>query len=185
MESLDIVIQKEVSQAIYGIRQLCYPDLSPIDDFDGRSQHILLCKNENLIAYGRLTPGPDASFFTYTKGLAEIPNNAETMDLGFCMVHPDHRRKNFLELILLIGIYYSKQLGYKFMNGAIVPGSPWITSLRKSGFQEAGELVRGRIDIIQPLVCYTEKVEVDWNSIVEMRRRFNENVSFKIAINNK
>jgi predicted GNAT family N-acyltransferase len=150
-------VESRPSEEMLILRQLCYPAEYKKgeceDAFDAKSTHVVVRLDKQLLAYGRLTPGPEAVFYTWTKGKAQLPYGADSIDLGRCMVHPDFRRNNLFELICIVAMQYASSQGFNYINGAVVEGSPWVHTLERIGLQKSGPVVQGKSDLIQPLSC--------------------------------
>lgn len=168
---LTLFLQDNYSTDMGDLRKICFPNdyanTSDKDEFDKKSIYVVIKDKSSLIAYGRLTQGPNSVFYTWTKGKAQIPNTEDSIDLSRCMVRPDYRRKNILQILCVSGLLISKTRGFKFVNGAVVNGSDWLNMLKNIGFKKSGTLVLGKSDLIQPLSCNIEDCKVDFENLLK------------------
>ena len=74
---LTVEITLDYLPEIDGLRKICFPHDYPgetcKDEFDDRSDHILVRIDGKLAGYGRLTPGPGLSFITGLKDWHSYP----------------------------------------------------------------------------------------------------------------
>jgi len=128
------------------------------DEFDDRSHFIVIRQFGELVGYGRLTPGPNSVFYTWTNGKGEIPNSEQSIDLGRCMLYPKFRGHDFLRVICIVGFVIAKKLRYEYINGASLPGRGLISLLEEIGYEKSGNIVNlydplGAIVPIQLFTC--------------------------------
>lgn len=145
LKKFKLTIEKVFIREMSSLNKECYPqvvnsDGSEKDEFDDISYFIVIREIEKIIAYGRLTPGPNSVFHKWSKGLCEIPNSASSIDLGRCMVHPDYRGYDFLKVICIAGFLYAKEIGYTYINGAARPGRGLINMLEQIGYKQCGHI---------------------------------------------
>jgi hypothetical protein len=152
------------------LRMECFPgayDMSTSrEEFDNRSWFPLIYFDNELAAYGRLTPGPSSVFEVWTKGKAEIPTGTDVVDLGRCMVSPKFRGLDLLRLVCLEAFLLASKLGYSQIVGAVIPGRRAVEVLHSLGFSNSGVVVEAsepnKTVLIQPLVISVSKNVENW-----------------------
>lgn len=167
----EISIEDKHCSEMGELLSMCYgkgkflPD-TVVDDFDTRSQFIVVRLQEKLVAYGRLTPGPDSVFYSWTRATAELPNSSVSIDLGRCMVNPEYRGYDLLRVICLLGFLIAKEDGFHFINGASVPGRGLILLLEEIGYSQIGSQVTlfdplGMQVVLQFFTCNLKECIID------------------------
>lgn len=174
------VIKNEVSSYISDevskLRIECFPDMqgeTALDQFDSCSQHFTFKINESIIAYGRLTPGPNAVLARWSQGKADIPLGKDVIDLGRCLVNPNYRGMNLYKLLCAKAIRYADLLGFNKVVGAFEPGRKFANSVYKMGFINSGDpvnftLPNGEINLAQPAVCDIKATRKMWQDVINV-----------------
>jgi predicted GNAT family N-acyltransferase len=163
-------IQDRFSSNLGDLRELCFPGDnakgSYEDEFDKKSAYLVIMRENELVAYGRLTPGPNSVFYTWSKGKIEMPNSKSSIDLGRCMVNPQYRGMDLLRVICILSLLYAKQKGYRYVNGTSRPGRGLMNMLEEIGYVKSGCIVNsyepnGAVIQLQPFTCDFENSQVD------------------------
>ena len=133
-----------------------YKRSTSLEEFDSRSWFPLIYIDNELAAYGRLTPGPSSVFEVWTQGKAEIPTGTDVVDLGRCMVSPKFRGHDLFQVVCLEAFLVASKLGYRQIVGAVIPGRRVAAVLYGLGFRNSGVAVEAiepnKTVLIQPLV---------------------------------
>ena len=188
--SVRVSVQNILTQEMDKLRQHCFPSAKPmhtsLDEFDSKSQHIVITIQDTLAAYGRLTAGPAAVFEKWTQGRANIPTGKEVIDLGRCLVNPKFRGLGLLELVILTGLMRANDQGYQHVVGTYVPGEKVGEKLHKLGFVNSGTTVYedetgGVTVLVQPVTCNVIQKKYLWQPILEANTAFLNSKGYTLA----
>lgn len=166
-ELIEITIENQFTEELDALRTRCFPGKdqteNSYDPFDDKSYFVVLRTNHELVGYGRLTPGPNSVFYTWSKGKAPLPNSNNSIDLGRCMIAPKYRGFELLKPLCLAGIMFSQLKKFHHVNGASIPNRGLVNMLEEIGFAKSGSPVKelepnGNEVVIQPLTCDLNKL---------------------------
>jgi hypothetical protein len=170
MSILQLTHRETFDEHLDALRKQCFPGPyreSSRDEFDQRSTHAIINIDGELSAAGRLTPGPNAVFESWTNGHAEIPTGPRVIDLGRCMVSANFRGLDLFRLICLQGFEIAVQRRFTYVVGAVIPGRRAADVLLALGFQPSGAPVKAvepiKTVLLQPLVKELTGTE-DWTA---------------------
>ena len=158
------------------LRMECFPGAYEMstsrEEFDNRSWFPVIYFDNELAAYGRLTPGPGSVFEVWTKGKAEIPTGTDVVDLGRCMVSAKFRGLDLFRLVCLEAFLLASKLGYSQIVGAVIPGRRAVEALYSLGFSDSGVVVEAsepnKTVLIQPLVISVSRNVENW---IDLKRQ--------------
>lgn len=174
MPLLGMAVSEVFTEQMDRLRCLCFPEpdglASSHDEFDSRSLHVVAMVENDLAAYGRLTPGPRSVFETWTRGKASIPTGPNVVDLGRCLVAPQYRGLDLMMLVCLEALLLSSKIGYDVVVGSVVPGRRAAEMLNLVGFENSGPAVQSFKEkptgpyLIQPLVAHCSQIDY-WSKL--------------------
>lgn len=185
-----IFTQNDFTPEIDQLRQICFPSIVPVvtakDEFDERSQHIIVQIQGKVAAYGRLTPGPNAVFEKWMRGKATIPTGTNTIDLSRCLVSPDYRGLGLLDLVFLAGLNVANEQGYHYVVGSVIPHEKVGPKLYRLGFVNAGKpLYEDEPNepniLVQPLMCDITKSAHLWSSVFLKQKAYLQSKGYDVA----
>lgn len=168
----------------YSTRTYDVPNIAVVaDEFDNRSQHVGIWLGSAVIATGRMTPGPQSVFETWSRGEADIPTGPNVVDISRITVRPDMRRLGLSAFVLLECLRRSMDGRFEFVVGATVPHGPIFNLLRRAGFADAGKVVelcesQGQRVEVQPMVA------VPCPALANLWSDMQEEVQSRLALNN-
>jgi hypothetical protein len=172
--NLKISLANELTEEMDRLRSVCFPSrslASSRDVFDSKSYYPVIEVRGELAAFGRLTPGPQSVFETWTHGKAQIPTGPDVIDLGRCMVAPKFRQLDLITLLCVEGFLIGAEKNFRAVVGAVKPGRKLANRLYAIGFKDSGPAVRdfepnGDSVIIQPVVAIIEPAQIIfWNTL--------------------
>jgi predicted GNAT family N-acyltransferase len=162
-ENISIEISRTVANEADLLRMFAFPGenykITSEDNFDCNSLHITICIDKSIVAYARLTPGPNSVFHSWTQGKCSLPNDNESIDLGRMLVNGKFRGLGLLNLLLIESCLQSYLLGFKKINGTHIPEEIHMARcLHRVGFTNCGDTVveheSGGISVlVQPVTC--------------------------------
>lgn len=174
---VQFVIQDYLTEQMDQLRLKCFPAVSPQltsrDEFDERSKHIGLYVDDELTAYGRLTPGPHSVLEGWTDGQAQVPMGKDIIDFSRACVNPLFRGALLYEAIILKGFQYATDHHYKYVVGSYEPDRYIGTRLKKLGFQHSGSPLDtkepdGNKFFIQPIIFEIKPHHYDWERLIKL-----------------
>ncbi|MBL0941232.1 MAG: hypothetical protein IBJ00_00650 [Alphaproteobacteria bacterium] len=176
---IEVFVEDHFTEEMDQLRVQCFPTYknksTSRDQFDERSKHIVVFVNNIIAAYGRLTPGPNAVFESWTQGRAQIPTGEDIIDLGRCCVSPLYRGTLLYETIILRGFQYAEDNKFKYVAGGYEVERYLGVRLLKLGFEHSGEAVYagGSADgigktLIQPIVFKIKPYQYDWKNLINL-----------------
>ena len=147
----------------------CYPDGTAKDEFDDRSLHLTARIDKKLAAYMRLTPGPNAYFESVHRQRGNVPTGANVVDFNRAMVAPADRGNALFELLVIEGLMFACDKGFRKVVGASSPSRGFRSLLHRLGFVDTesampAHLPNGEIIIGLPLVAYTQGKRALWDA---------------------
>lgn len=146
-----------------------YPSGDAKDRFDDRSVHVITCVDGRLAGYGRLTPGPDSWFEFLSGGVAGLPVGPDVVDFGRVAVAPTFRGHDHFELILLEGLLWACDEGFRVVVGSSRPNRKFRSFLHELGFSDCGPVLSftvgdGWVEPDQPVVAVTAANRPRWSA---------------------
>jgi hypothetical protein len=152
------------------LRQQCFPGHYPTgsskDEFDDGSVQIVARAEGKLAGAGRLIPRPTAFYQQTFEGQVAVPDEQDVVYFGRLMVAPEHRGHDLFELLMVEGLLYACDAGFRFVFGGMRPDRKFRPFVEELGFKNYGDpqtatLPEGkRVD--QPLVTETRDNHQRW-----------------------
>ena len=146
LQKLTFTISNTFDPEMDKLRQLyLYGKLlsSAKDDFDDKSQHLALHINGTLASCMRFSPGIPI-YKEMANNQVDAPTGNETVDMTRALVHQDYKGLGLYELICLLGLFHSRNLGFKTVIGGFIIGNPVASKLYNLGFENCGQAVPGK-----------------------------------------
>jgi GNAT superfamily N-acetyltransferase len=125
------------------LRQQCFPGRyvtdSSKDDFDDGSIHIVARADGRVAGAGRLIARPTAFYRETFEGRVAVPDEPDVVYFGRVMVAPEHRGHDLFELLMVEGLLYAYNAGFRLVFGGMRPDRKFRPFLESLGFRDHGE----------------------------------------------
>jgi hypothetical protein len=152
------------------LRRLCFPQRythgSGKEEFDDQSIHVATRACGRLAGSGRLIPRPTDYFQKKSRGHVVVPDEADIVYFGPIMVAPEHRGHDVFELIIVEGLIYSHDNGFRLVFGGMRPERRFRQFVEELGFRDFGRVYLaqypGCTEMDQALVADTRGRREAW-----------------------
>ena len=99
--------------------------------------------DDDLAAAARLIPRPTDYFFDTYEGRANVPDSPDAVYLGRVMVSPKYRGHDIFELVMVEGMLWTYDNGYKTMYGGARSTRKFMPLIGELGFELYGTPLQG------------------------------------------
>jgi GNAT superfamily N-acetyltransferase len=124
------------------LRQQCFPGHystgSSKDEFDDGSVHMVARADGQVAGAGRLIPRPMAYFQGKSGGQVVVPDEPDMIYFGRLMVAPEHRGHDLFELLMVDGLLYAYDAGFRLVFGGMRPDRRFRPFVEELGFRDYG-----------------------------------------------
>lgn len=170
MPLLELLHTKTFDLDVDRLRRQCFPGNYPTgsskDRFDDGSVHIVARADGSVAGAGRLIPRPTAFYRETFDGRVIVPDEPDVVYFGRVMVTPEHRGHDLFELLLLEGLLYACDAGFRLVFGGMRPDRKFRTFVEALGFRDYGEpqfaMVPEGNRVDQPLLTETHGNRERW-----------------------
>jgi hypothetical protein len=152
------------------LRQQCFPGAYPTgssrDEFDEGSMHIVTRCDGHLAGAGRLIHRPTAFYRSVFDDCLLIPDEPDVAYFGRIMVAPEHRGHDLFEVLMVDGLLYACDAGFRLVFGGMHPARKFWPFVEELGFRKYGEPKLGNFpegNLHQPLVAETHGRRELWS----------------------
>jgi predicted GNAT family N-acyltransferase len=170
MPLLELLHTRTFDADMERLRQQCFPGRYPTgsskDVFDDGSVHIIARADGQVAGAGRLIPRPTAFYRDTFEGRVVAPDETDVVYFGRVMVAPEHRGHDLFELVMVEGLLYACDAGFRLVFGGMRPDRRFRPFVEALGFKDYGEPQYGKFPdsnrMDQPLVTETRGNREAW-----------------------
>src|SRR5689334_9929940 len=170
MPLLELLHTRTFDAEMDRLRQQCFPGRYPTgsskDEFDDGSVHIVARADGQVSSAGRMIPRPTAFYRETFEGRVVVPDEPDVIYFGRVMVAPEHRGHDLFELVMVEGLIYACDAGFRLVFGGMRPDRTFRPFVEELGFKNYGEPQPAKLPeakrLDQPLMTETRGNRERW-----------------------